>query len=288
MKLDPEVVRRAVAAALEEDVGSGDVTSDWTVPASSSGRAELVAKASGAIAGLEVAAEVFRQVDAAVVFEPKRIDGDRVEPGDVVAEVSGPVRGILSGERAALNFLQRMSGIATATRQYVAAVAGTGARILDTRKTAPGLRALDKYAVAAGGGHNHRLGLFDMLLLKENHIEAAGGIAPAVAAVRKAMAREKRSLSVEVEVETLEQLEEAVGAGVDRVLLDNMSPELMRAAVRRVAALGPARPELEASGNVRLETLREIAETGVDLISVGALTHSPQALDLSLCLRATE
>ncbi len=284
MKLDPEIVRRAVARALEEDVGSGDLSSDWTVAASSAARAELVAKASGVIAGFEVATEVFRHADPALVFAPKRVEGARVEPGDLVAEVSGPVRGILKGERTALNFLQRMSGIATRTRQYVTAVEGTGARILDTRKTAPGLRAFDKYAVAAGGGRNHRLGLFDGVLLKENHIEAAGGIAAAVAAAKDAMAREKRPLPMEVEVETLGQLEEAIGAGVDRILLDNMSLDDMRAAVRRARELGSARPELEASGNVRLETVRQVAETGVDLISVGELTHSARALDLSLRL----
>ncbi len=284
MKLDPEIVRRTVALALEEDLGSGDISSEWTVSASSRGWAELVAKAGGVIAGLEVAAEVFRQADPAVAFEPKRVDGDRVEPGDVVAEVSGPVRGILGGERTALNFLQRMSGVATRTRQYVNAVEGTDARILDTRKTAPGLRVLDKYAVAVGGGRNHRFGLFDMVLLKENHIEAAGGVAQAVSAAKAAMAREKRSVTVEVEVETLGQLDEALGAGVDRILLDNMSLEDMRAAARRAHELGPGRPQLEASGTVRLESVREIAEAGVDLISVGELTHSPRALDLSLRL----
>ncbi len=282
MKLDPEIVRRAVVAALEEDVGSGDITSEWSVPAATTARAVLVAKASGVIAGLAVASEVFRQLDPAIAFEPAVAEGERVAAGDRVAALSGPARGLLVGERSALNFLGRMSGIATLTARYVDTIAHTGARVLDTRKTAPGLRQLDKYAVAVVGGRNHRAGLFDMVLLKENHIAAAGGIARAVEAAKVGMTRAKRPVVVELEIETLEQLEEAVAAGVDRILLDNMTPERMRAAAERVRALGPDRPQLEASGNVRIENVRAIAESGVDFISVGELTHSPPALDLSL------
>ncbi|MCZ6634786.1 MAG: carboxylating nicotinate-nucleotide diphosphorylase, partial [bacterium] len=201
------------------------------------------------------------------------------------AVISGSAQGILTGERTALNFLQRMSGIATMTAAYVAAIAGTGARILDTRKTVPGLRMLDKYAVATGGGENHRIGLFDMVLMKENHIEAADGIGPAVMSVKRAMAQEGREVKVEVEVENLGQLEDAISVGVDRVMLDNMDLETMRQAVARVQKLNGRRPELEASGGVTLETVRGVAETGVDFISIGALTHSVQALDISLLFR---
>ena len=284
--LDWDAVEQAIDRALLEDVGDGDITTIWTVREAATARADLIARAPGVVAGLEVAARVFRKVDPAILFESRASDGAQVAPEDVVAVVSGPARGILTAERTALNFLQRMSGIATMTAQYVAAVAGTGTQILDTRKTVPGLRALDKYAVAAGGGANHRIGLYDMVLLKENHIEAADGIGPAVFAVKSAMAREGRSVKIEVEVETLAQLEDAIAAGADRIMLDNMDAETMRQAVERVRKLGSDRPELEASGNVTLETVRTAAETGVDLISIGALTHSVAALDLSLLFRA--
>ena len=267
----------AVRRALEEDLGPGDVTSTWTLPSDQRARGAFVAKEGGVIAGLLVAREVFRQLDEAVVLTLWVEDGTPVAPGTVVATVEGPAIPILSGERTALNFLQRMSGIATATRRYVEAVAGTGAVILDTRKTAPGLRALDKWAVRLGGGQNHRQGLYDMVLIKDNHIAAAGGIARAVERVR---ARNRAGLPVEVEVRTLAELDEvlALEPPVDRIMLDNMDLPTMREAVRRTAGRIP----LEASGGVNLERVRAIAETGVDYISVGALTHSVRALDISL------
>ena len=254
----------------------------WTVPAGAGGpdrgqgqrrhrRLELAASSS--------------ELDPDAELEALRRDGDAVEPGDVVLRIRGEARAILTGERTALNFLQRLSGVATLTRRYVDAVAGTGARILDTRKTTPGWRRLEKAAVRAGGGDNHRAGLYDMVLIKENHIAAAGGITAAVQRVRE---RNSEGLAVEVEVTSPPELEEAVRAGVDRVLLDNMGLDELRAAValaeRTAAAAGRPRPELEASGNMTLERVRAVAETGVDFISVGALTHSATALDLSLLI----
>jgi nicotinate-nucleotide pyrophosphorylase (carboxylating) len=229
------------------------------------------------IAGLEVARLAFGLVDEQVQLKPLVADGEQVSTGQVVATIRGPGRGILSGERVALNFLQRMSGIATTTHRFVQAVAGTGAIILDTRKTAPGLRLLDKWAVRLGGGQNHRFGLYDMVLIKENHITAAGGIAEAVQAARNGSGRK---LAVEVEVRDLAELQEAMSLEVDRILLDNMSLEEMREAVRLVRGRLP----LEASGNVTLESAAAIAATGVDFISVGLLTHSVKALDISLLL----
>ena len=271
-----------IARALAEDVGDGDITTKWTVPFAKRANAKIIAKADGVIAGLVVARWVFEAIDEAMGFAARVKDGDRVVAGDVLAEVSGSARGLLTGERVALNFLQRMSGIATMTAQFVAAVQGTKARILDTRKTAPGLRVLDKYAVAIGGGANHRAGLYDMVLIKENHIEAADGIGPTLLAVWKGMDFEGRDVPVEVEVETLSQLDEVLVLGADRVMLDNMSLNDMREAVQRVRRLKGKKPELEASGNVSLKGVRAIAETGVDFISIGALTHSVGALDISM------
>ena len=280
--LDLSAVEEVICRALDEDIGSADVTSLWTVPPSAKARAAVIAKAEGVVAGMEVAAAVFRAVDRRILVDANVGDGTRVSPGQQLAAVSGPARGVLTAERTALNFLQRLSGIATMTARYVAAVSGTPAQILDTRKTAPGLRVLDKYAVAAGGGVNHRMGLYDMVLLKENHIVAAGGIAAAVGAAKSASARDGRSMIVEVEVEDLAELEEAISAGADWILLDNMDADAMRRAAERVRTLGPGRPKLEASGNVCLDTVRTVAETGVDLISIGALTHSAPAFDLSM------
>ncbi len=273
-----EEARAIVARALEEDVGSGDRTTLWTVPAERRVVARVVAKAAGVIAGMGVALETFRQVDPAVVAEQLVEDGDRVESGAVVLRLEGPARGILTGERVALNFLQRLSGVATLTRAFVDAVDGTGARILDTRKTTPGLRRLEKDAVRAGGGVSHRFGLFDMVLIKENHIRAAGGIGAAVGAVRGANAE---GLKVEVETTNLDEVREAVAAGVDRILFDNMSLAELAEGVAVVRGSGGS-IETEASGGVSLSTVREIASTGVDFVSVGALTHSAPALDLSL------
>ena len=267
-------IQHIISNALTEDLGPGDVTSVPIVSTATHLAGEFLVKAPGIIAGLSVVGAVFAQVDESIVYIPLMQEGSAVAPGDIVARVDGYGPAILTAERVALNFLQRMSGIATMTGCYVDAVAGTHARILDTRKTAPGLRALDKLAVTMGGGMNHRLGLYDMVLIKDNHIEAAGGVTAAVARVRQSVT----DLAIEVEVESLEELDEALALGVDRIMLDNMSPDLMREAVRRAAG----RVELEASGGITLDGVSEIAATGVDFISVGALTHSVAALDVSL------
>ncbi|HEX2205814.1 MAG TPA: carboxylating nicotinate-nucleotide diphosphorylase [Longimicrobium sp.] len=280
--LPPEAVA-LIEAALAEDVGPGDFTTLWTVPPGRRAVARIVAKAEGVVAGSEVAVAVFRRVDPALEVSVEAPDGTRVAPGDVAMTVRGAAGSILTAERTALNFLQRLSGVATATRRYADAVAGTGARVIDTRKTTPGMRLLEKRAVVAGGGANHRVGLFDMVMIKDNHIAAAGGITAAVEAVR---ARNDRNLRVEVETTTLEEVREALRAGADRIMFDNMGPDLMRRAVAIVHELGAVRPETEASGGITLETIRAAAETGVDFVSVGALTHSAPALDLSLQLEA--
>lgn len=271
-------VERILKSALAEDVGSGDVTSLSTVPPGRTISGRYIAKEDGVLCGLEVVARAFALLDASIAFTALAADGDRVRKGDVIAAVSGDARAILAGERVGLNLLQHMSGVATQTARAVAAVAGTGAKIVDTRKTTPGLRVLDKYAVRMGGGGNHRFNLADGVLIKDNHIVAASGIAAAVAAAR---ARAPHSLKIEMEVETLEQLREALEAGADIIMLDNMPTETMREAVRLVAG----RALTEASGNMGDKTdaeLRAVAETGVDLISIGALTHSVKALDISL------
>jgi nicotinate-nucleotide pyrophosphorylase (carboxylating) len=281
----PREASALIDAALAEDVGAGDFTTLWTVPADRRAEAAIVAKASGVIAGSEVAAEVFRRVDPDLHVVTDSGDGTAVKPGDGVMRVSGSAVSILTAERTALNFLQQLSGVATATARYVEAIAGTGARVIDTRKTTPGMRLLEKAAVVAGGGANHRVGLYDMVMIKDNHIAAAGGITAAVEAGR---ARNDRGLRVEVETTTLAEVSEALAAGVDRVMFDNMAPALMRQAIALVAAAGSSRPETEASGGITLETIRAFAETGVDFISVGALTHSSPALDLSLRLHAAD
>lgn len=263
-----------IELALAEDIGSGDFTTQATIPESVRGRGVIIAKAHGVICGLPVAAAVFRAVDERISFAPQVQDGEPVQPGDRVAEVEGPLRGILIGERVALNFLARLSGVATLTARFVEAVAPYPAVILDTRKTTPGWRHLEKYAVRCGGARNHRMGLYDMVLIKDNHIAACGSVAEAVRRVRAAGV----ALSIEVEVKNLEELGEALELGVDRILLDNFSMESLARAVRIVAGRVP----LEASGGVTLENVAEIAATGVDYISVGALTHSAPALDLSL------
>jgi nicotinate-nucleotide pyrophosphorylase (carboxylating) len=268
-----DTVERVVHAALAEDVGAGDVTTEATVPEDAFGSAGLLVKEPGVVCGLVPAETVFRALDPDIRFVAFRADGDLVETPAVVARVEGSLRAILTGERVALNFLGRLSGIATLTRRYVDAVEGTGVAVLDTRKTTPGLRALEKHAVAAGGGTNHRFGLDDAVLVKDNHLRAAGSIAAAVDLLRDAT-----DLPVEVECDTLDQVSEALDVGVDAILLDNMTLDELREAV----ALTKGRARLEASGGVSLDTIRAIAETGVDEISVGALTHSARSLDVSL------
>lgn len=272
-----EGMAERIQAALDEDIGDGDVTTLSIVPADAQGKGRLVAKAAGVVAGLAVAQAAFRLVDPAVRFDALVEEGAQVKPGDVLARVSGPTRALLSGERTALNFVQRMSGIATLTRRFVDAVQGTGTVILDTRKTTPGLRAFDKWAVRLGGGQNHRFGLFDMVLIKENHILAAGGISQAVARVRAA---DKRGRAIEVEVTNLDELREALTLGLDRIMLDNMGLDEMREAVRITQGATP----LEASGGASLQTAAAIAATGVDFISVGKPTHSFESLDISFLL----
>jgi nicotinate-nucleotide pyrophosphorylase (carboxylating) len=265
--------------ALEEDRGPGDWTTRWTVSARAKVDAQIIAKADGVIAGVALAAAVFLRLDPRIDFRVVRGDGEAVTAGDLVVTVGGPGRAVLTGERVALNFLQHLSGIATVTRRYVAAVAGTGTHILDTRKTTPGWRALEKAAVRAGGGENHRAGLYDMVLIKENHAAIAGGIAEAVRRVRD---QNTKGLPITVEVHSLADLDAALEAGVDRLLLDNLDTATMASMVRRVHNAGEQRPMIEASGNMTLERVPEVAAAGVDYISVGALTHSAQALDLSL------
>ena len=267
-------IHRAVKLALAEDIGSGDVTTDSIVPANASLRGRIIAKQDGVVAGLEVAEAVWRELDERVSFLAHVADGGRVENRTVLADVAGPARALLTGERVALNFLGRMSGIATLTRQFVDAVADTKAIILDTRKTAPGLRLTDKLAVRIGGGQNHRTGLFDMVLIKDNHIDFAGSITAAVSRVREAGV----AVEIEVEARTLDHVREALALGVGRILLDNMTFEVMSEAVQITAG----RAKLEASGNVSLANVLEVARTGVDYISVGALTHSPKVFDVSL------
>lgn len=270
------LIARAVEQALAEDLGvRGDLTTDATVPRGTMSTATFGARRAGVISGLAVAEAAFHALDPSVVFEPLVRDGARVAAGSVAARVAGSAHALLTGERVALNFLSHMSGIATLTRRYVDLVAGTRARIVDTRKTTPGLRAFEKYAVRCGGGQNHRSGLYDAILIKDNHIVAAGGIAPALAAAR---AHAGHMVKIEIEVTSLDELAEALQHPVDAVLLDNMEPPMLREAV----ALVDGRAITEASGGVSLDTVRAIAESGVDLISIGALTHSAPILDLGL------
>jgi nicotinate-nucleotide pyrophosphorylase (carboxylating) len=272
-------VARLIELALIEDAAMGDLTSEAIFPEDQLGEGTIVCKEPGVLAGLEAATLVFRLCDPEAVLEASAADGDRVKRGQSVAHVAGPVRAILLGERTALNFLQRMSGIATLTRRYVDAVAGTRARITDTRKTAPGLRLFDKLAVVSGGGLNHRFGLDDMVLIKDNHIAAAGGIRNAVTQAVAWVRERHLSVGIEVETTTLDEVDEALSCeGITRIMLDNFPLDTMRRAVQRIGG----RMEIEASGGITLRTVRAVAETGVDLISVGALTHSPGALDLSL------
>ncbi len=274
--LHPLVVEAQVRAALEEDLGrAGDITSQLTIPANKTAAVRLVARRPGRIAGLICAEAAFRLVDPTITFEASAPDGSEVAGGALLATISGPARSILTGERVALNFLGPLSGTATATAALVKAVDGTGARIVCTRKTLPGLRALQKYAVRCGGGFNHRFGLDDAAMVKDNHIAAAGGLAAALAALRAGLGH---MVKIEVEVDSIAQLEEAMANGADTILLDNMSLDDLRRAV----ALAKGKAVLEASGNVTLATVSAIAETGVDYISSGAITHSAPNLDIGL------
>lgn len=278
LKLPPLLVERAVAAALEEDLGTaGDITTDAIVPAAAKGEAAIVVRQAGVVAGLDLAEAAFRTLDPETRFVRIVEDGAKVAAGTTIASISAKASALLTGERTALNFLNRLSGIATLTAAYVKAVEGTGARIACTRKTTPSLRVFEKYAVRAGGGVNHRFGLYDAVLVKDNHIAAAGSLAEALAGFRSRSGNLAK-VKIEVEVDTLDQLEEALRFPIDAVLLDNMDVETLRKAVNLVAG----RIVTEASGGVTLETVGEIAATGVDVISVGALTHSPRSLDSSL------
>lgn len=274
-----EPTKRRIAEALSEDVGAGDWTTQWTVAAEARAEAGVVAKAEGVIAGLAAFAEVYRGLGGVEIL-PRVAAGDRVETGSIVLTLSGSARAILTGERTALNFLGRLSGIATLTRRYVEAVAGTGVRITDTRKTTPLWRELERMATRAGGAVNHRRGLDDMVLVKENHLACAGGVEGALRGVRAA---NRDALRVEVETASIAEVEAALTSGVHRIMLDNMSRDELEEAVRLIHG-ATTRPEIEASGGITLQNVREVAETGVDLISVGALTHSAPALDLSLRL----
>ncbi len=279
LRLTPEEIRGAVVAALREDVGDGDVTTLACIPEDAVGNVVLRAREPLVLAGLEFAEAAFRELSPNITLRQRASDGEEIPADGTVLEVTGPMRALLTAERVALNFVQRLSGVASLTRDFVGAIAGTRARILDTRKTTPGWRRFEKYAVACGGGTNHRMGLHDLVLIKDNHLAALAGATPnpIAAAVDRARLLYPH-LKVEVEADTLDQVRLAAEAGADFILLDNMDPETLRIAVQTVAG----RARTEASGGVRLETVRMIAETGVDFISVGALTHSARAMDLGL------
>jgi nicotinate-nucleotide pyrophosphorylase (carboxylating) len=274
-----EQIERAARIGLDEDIGAGDATTLATVPQSARARAQMAAREPLVVAGLSLAEAVFRALDSSIEVQPLATEGQAVAAGQTVMSVQGSARAILTAERVALNFVQRLSGIATLTAQYVCAVRGTRAQILDTRKTTPGWRHLEKYAVTCGGGRNHRFGLFDLILIKDNHLAALAkeNPNPIAAAVKRARAQYP-GLKVEVEADTIAQVQQAADAGADIILLDNMSVDLLRAAVRLIDGLA----QTEASGGVNLQTVRAIAETGVDFISIGALTHSARAVDLGL------
>ncbi|MEW5842101.1 MAG: carboxylating nicotinate-nucleotide diphosphorylase [Bacteroidota bacterium] len=275
MKLDKKEIDKIISSALTEDVGSGDVTTNLIVSKNEKSRASFYAKENGVIAGLTVAKSVFTKLDKKSVWKSFVKEGDRVNAGTRIAEVTGYYRALLTGERTALNILQRLSGIATQTSEFVRLAEGTKVRVLDTRKTVPGLRTLDKYAVKIGGGGNHRFGLYDMVLIKDNHIKAAGGITSAVERVRKNL---KAKIKIEVETSNLDEVCEAVNCNVDIIMLDNMTNDTMKEAVRIING----KIKVEASGNVTVNNFRQIAETGVDYISIGALTHSVKALDINM------
>ena len=272
-------INNLIDLAFTEDIGEGDHTTLCSIPDSAFGKASLVIKETGILAGVEVAIKVFHKLDTELKVDVLIKDGSKVHPGDVVFTVEGKVQSILQTERIMLNIMQRMSGVATATSKYVALIAGTSAKVLDTRKTTPGMRMLEKQAVKLGGGENHRIGLFDMILLKDNHIDFAGGIENAIAGANDYLKERNKKLKIEIEVRDIDELKKVLQVGgVDRVMLDNFTPEVTKEAVKLVNG----RVELESSGGITSKTIRSYAETGVDYISVGALTHSVMGLDMSL------
>ena len=275
-RLSSLIVEDAVARALKEDFGdAGDITTNATIPAAANAKAVIAARKPGVIAGVDAALAAFRLTDPAINITVEKQDGARVQKGDVILSIDGPARGVLSAERVALNFMGHLSGIATATAALVDAVKGTGVKIACTRKTAPGLRAFQKHAVKCGGGHNHRFGLYDAVMIKDNHIAAAGGIAEALSAARADVGH---MVKIQIEVDGLDQLEDALANGADVILLDNFEPETMKRAVE----INKGRAVLEASGNITIDTVRTVAETGVDVISSGWITHSAPNLDVGL------
>jgi len=274
-EIDFALIKPIIDYALREDIGSGDITTNSIIPIDLQSTATMTAKSTGIIAGISVAEYIFKILDPNITFKTFVQDGQSVNKGELILEITGSYRTLLTGERLALNFMQRMSGIATMTHNCVNELVGTKAQILDTRKTAPGLRLLDKYAVLMGGGTNHRIGLYDMVLLKDNHIKIAGGITNAIAQVKK---HTIKSLKIEVETTTIEQVQEALAQGADIIMLDNMSTQMMTQCVKLIGD----HAKIEASGNMTIERLKEVAETGVDFISIGALTHSVIAFDISM------
>ncbi len=277
MNIEEDYLKSAeelITIALKEDLGSGDVTTDSIIPTDEKAKAYLLAKSDGIIAGMQVAEMVFRRLDEALIWNPKVSDGASVNSGTELVEFEGSFKALLSAERTALNFLQRMSGIATTTNKFVKAIEGTKTKILDTRKTLPGFRLLDKYSVKMGGGTNHRIGLYDLVMIKDNHIKIAGGISQAVEAVREKIANK---FNIEVETKNLEEVKEAINSYADIIMLDNMSVDTMKEAVKLINGMAA----VEASGSINLENVKQVAETGVDFISVGAITHSVNAFDIS-------
>ena len=269
------LVDKIIEQALLEDIGTGDITTESIIPSNLKAKGIMKTSEEGVVAGLYISCLVFKKLDSEICFQPKIKDGNKILPGEILAEITGPALTILKGERVALNFLQRMSGIATITSKFCQEVKDFPVRIVDTRKTTPGLRILEKYAVHMGGGYNHRFGLYDAVLIKDNHIAVAGGIKSAVNSVRKQISH---TVKIEVEVENLSQLQEALEMKVDIVMLDNMSLDMMREAVN----IAKGKVLIEASGGITLDNVREVAQTGVDLISIGALTHSVKSLDISM------
>ncbi|MCM1029728.1 MAG: carboxylating nicotinate-nucleotide diphosphorylase [Pseudoflavonifractor sp.] len=277
MKTRAQLVDDLLSLAFAEDIGDGDHTTLSTIPADAMGRQRLIIKEEGILAGVEVARDVFRRLDPSLKMEVFIADGAKVKPGDVAFVVEGPVRSLLQAERTMLNIMQRMSGIASTTARYQEKLRGTKATVLDTRKTTPGMRMLEKEAVKIGGGTNHRIGLFDMILIKDNHIDFAGGIPQAVESARRYLKERGKDLKIEVETRNTAEILQALEAGVDRIMLDNFSPEATAEAVKLIAG----RAEVESSGGITLDSLRAYGEAGVDFISVGALTHSVKSLDMS-------